>query len=190
MKSATKLKTKPTEPVPIHHITSFTREQLATLDAKDLLRIQQETLARYREAQALKTWVEEAIALKYQDLSRTLRQQLGKETGTMHFDGHGVKITQQLPKRVEWDQVALAEIADQLRAHSQEVSRFMRFEYKISENDYQSWTEIEQNTFQRARTVKAGKSTWILSADATAAESIAIHPVHPITHPSTKEPTS
>ena len=154
---------EPTEAVPIHNVTSLSREQLATLDAKHLLRIQQETIARYREAQALKNWVDEAIALKYQELTQTLRQKLGKETGTMHFNDSGVQVTEKLPKQVVWDQAVLAEIADELRAHNQVVERFMRPEYKIAENDYKAWTEIEQNTFQRARTVTTGKSTWTLS---------------------------
>ena len=153
---------EPNETVPIHNITSLSREQLATLDAKHLLRIQQETLARYREAQALKNWVDEAIALKYQELTRTLRQKLGKETGTMHFNDSGVQVTEKLPKRVVWDQAALAEIADELSARGQEVSRFMRLEHKVFENDYKTWTEAEQSIFQRARTVMAGRSTWTL----------------------------
>jgi hypothetical protein len=163
MSTATQLTTESNESLSIHSMTSLSREQLATLDAKKLLRIQQETITRYREAQALKNWVDEAIALKYQEQTSRLRQQLGKETGTMHFNDNGVQVTEKLPKRVVWDQEALAEIADQLRTHGQEVSRFMRIEHKVSENDYKTWTEIEQNTFQRARTVMAGKSTWTLS---------------------------
>ena len=156
-----------THEAPPHAVTSLSKEQLATLDAKHLLRIQQETAERYREAKALKAWVEEAIAMKYHEQAKERRQQLGKDTGTVHLDDQGVRVTAKLPKQVIWDQQALAEIADELSQHGQDPNAFMRIKYNVSEHDYNTWENEFRHRFQRARTVIAGKGSWTLSTSET-----------------------
>lgn len=137
--------------------------ELAGVHPEDLLRLQQEADAELRKAKRLKEWVEGAIALKYDQRVQALRQQLSKETGTVHFDDDGVRVTADLPKKPVWDQRKLAEIAQRIAASGDDPVEFLEITYRVAERKYTAWPESLRKAFEPARTLKTGKPIFRLS---------------------------
>jgi len=141
---------------------TLTFGELAGVSAADLMQIQQDASDAFRKAKELKDWVEGAIALKYDHQAMALRQQLGKDTGTVHFDDEGVRITSDLPKKPVWDQAKLAEIAQRIAASGDDPAEFLDITYKVAERKYTAWPENLRTVFEPARTLKTGKPTFRL----------------------------
>ena len=62
------------------------------------------------DAKSVVEHIERALDLKYSDRAQRLRLDGGKDTGAVHFDDGPVRITADLPKKVDWDQALLADI--------------------------------------------------------------------------------
>ncbi len=137
--------------------------ELAGVSAVDLVNLQREANESLRKAKVLKDWVEGAIALKYDHQAKALRQQLGKDTGTVHFDDEGVRVTSDLPKKPVWDQSKLSEIAQRIADSGDDPAEFLDITYKVAERKYTAWPENLRAVFESARTLKTGKPTFRLS---------------------------
>ena len=149
----------------------LTLQKLQTLSASELSKfsgsalfdIQQQTQRTYDQAKDDKDWIEAAIALKYCEKAQTIRPQFGKDTGVIHFEDENLYITEDLPKRVSWDQSKLSHIAQSIRAKGENVHEFLDMNYKVSEHKYIAWPERLRSLFQGARTLKTGKPVFRLS---------------------------
>ncbi len=137
--------------------------ELANLSAVQLLPLQQAATSEHQQAQATKQWVEGALAMKYHDRAQALRQQVGKDTGVIHFDDDGVRITTNLPKKPSWDQAKLATIAKRMLVNGEDPENLIDINYKISERKYVAWPQSLQADFASARTLGTGKATFQLS---------------------------
>lgn len=142
---------------------ALTVTELTAMGAAQLMQVQKEVAEHYKQAKALKDWVDGAIAMKYTERAQAYRRQAGKDTGTVHFEDAGVRISANLPKRPVWDQPKLAEIADRLRDSDENPNDFMQISYKFPERRYNDWTESLRQLFEPARTIKTGKPTFELS---------------------------
>lgn len=91
--------------------------EITGVSAQDLMQLQSAVAESLRQARDLKEWIDGAIALKYDAQAKALRAQLGKDTGTIHFDDQGVRVTADLPKKPVWDQKKLSEIAERITAN-------------------------------------------------------------------------
>ena len=147
----------------LDEMKSLTVAELASLSAKELLLMQQAAELALQQAQATKDWINGAIVLKYRDRTQALRQTLGKDTGVIHFDDEGVKVTANLPKKPQWDQKQLAAVARRMWDSGQDPHEFIDIRYRISERQYTSWPKPLQADFAQARTVATGKASFQLS---------------------------
>jgi len=136
--------------------------ELAGVAAIELMQVQAEAAELLRKTKELKDWIDGAIALKYDHQAKALRQQLGKDTGTIHFDDEGVRITSDLPKKPVWDQTKLAEITQRITASGDNPAEFLDITYKVAERKYTAWPENLRAAFEPARTLKTGKPTFRL----------------------------
>lgn len=137
--------------------------ELAGVTASELMRVQTEAANYLRNAKDLKDWIDGAIAMKYEPKVSELRTQLGKDTGTVHFEDDGVRITSDLPKKPVWDQAQLSEIAQRIAASGDNPAEFLDITYKVAERKYTAWPENLRTVFEPARTLKTGKPTFRLS---------------------------
>jgi len=140
----------------------FSVSEMTGLSAQDLMQLQKEAAESLRQAKDLKDWVDGAIALKYEAQAKALRARLGKDTGTVHFEDDGVRVTADLPKKPVWDQQRLAEIAGRIAASGDNPSEFLDITYKVAERKYTAWPESLREVFAPARTLKTGKPTFQL----------------------------
>jgi len=68
-----------------------------------------------------------------------------------------VRITADLPKKVDWDQTRLAEITRRIAANGDDPSEYVDTSYRISETKFNAWPESLKSAFAPARTLKTGK---------------------------------
>lgn len=122
-------------------------------DAADLLAI----------AKALVEHIDRTLDLKYVDRAHQLRLDANKDTGIVHFDDGNVRVTADLPKKVEWDQKQLAELVARIAAAGDNPAEFVETTYRVSETKYQAWQESLRSQFTPARTVKVGKASYRLA---------------------------
>ena len=116
------------------------------------------------------TWLKQArtkfdTALEqcYGDKARAALLKSGRDFGTAHIVDGPLEITLELPKRVSWDQMKLAEIASRITADGDRVQDYMDIDFSVSESRYTNWPPALSEQFSAARTVKAGKATFRLS---------------------------
>lgn len=127
----------------------LTLQKLQTLSASELSKfsgaalfdIQQQVQRTYARAKDDKDWIEAAIALKYCEKARCIRQQLGKDTGVIYFEDEGLCVKEDLPKRISWNQSKLLHIAQTMRAKGEDIHEFLDISYKVSEHKYIAWPE-------------------------------------------------
>lgn len=90
-------------------------------------------------------------------------QAAGKDTGTVHvFDGD-FDIEVNRPKKVEWDQAALAAIQAKIAAGGDNPAEYIKAELTVEEKKYAAWPESIRKVFEPARTLKPGSMTIKLS---------------------------
>ncbi|MEC7259018.1 MAG: hypothetical protein VXW58_14490, partial [Pseudomonadota bacterium] len=69
----------------------------------------------------------------------------------------GVTVIADLPKRIDWDQRALAELAETIAASGENPAEFIETTLKVSERKYSALPESWRKGFEPARTVRTGK---------------------------------
>jgi hypothetical protein len=140
--------------IPIGTLAGYRPEQL-----HDLLAEARKELER---AKTTKQWIDAAISLKYQEQVQAKRLRLEKDSGIIHLEDDGFKISCDVVKKVEWDQEALAKVAERIVLGGGIVSNYMQTCYKISERDYKNWPAGIQTLFVQARSIRLGNPTYEL----------------------------
>lgn len=142
--------------------------QVALLSPKQLYHAQQEAADQLRRAEMLKDWLNAAIAMKYEKISSTIRTQLEKPTGIIHFNDDDYVITTDTPKRPEWDQKLLKQAIDAIAAKGDDPSEYVQATYKVAEKNYTAWPASIRALFEPARILKTGAPTYKLKAQEAA----------------------
>lgn len=131
--------------------------EIAALSADQLALLQQAAQQDLQRAKRVSDWLEGAIALKFADRAKDNRREAGKDTGTIRFEDDGVTVIADLPKRIDWDQRALAELAETIAASGENPAEFIETTLKVSERKYAALPESWRKGFEPARTVRTGK---------------------------------
>ena len=126
--------------------------ELAALASESLFQLKNDAADLLAAAKAIVEHVDRALDLKYADRAHQLRLAAGKDTGVIHFDDGHVRITADLPKKVDWDQTRLAEITRRITANGDDPS-----EYDPDTGDSDAPPESLKSAFAPARTLKTGK---------------------------------
>lgn len=131
--------------------------QLSERPGTELFQLKQLASDLTALAKAVNDHIDRALELRFADKAQALRRAQGKDFGVTHFDDDGVRVTAELPKRVEWDQSQLAQIAARIRASSDDPAQYIETSYRVSETKYGAWPDAIRSAFAPARTVKPGK---------------------------------
>lgn len=135
--------------MPVGLIAALPADQLAMLrDAAD---------QQFTQAKTISDWLDGAISLKYADRASQCRQDEGKDTGTIRFEDGSVTVIAEMPKRVEWDQAKLVQIAENIASAGEDPAEFIETTLKVSEHKYTALPESWRKGFEPARTVRIGK---------------------------------
>ncbi|HBS49286.1 MAG TPA: hypothetical protein DEA05_03980 [Rhodobacteraceae bacterium] len=131
--------------------------EIAALSADQLALLQEAAQQDLQRAKTVSDWLEGAIALKYADRAAECRRDAGKDTGTVRLKDGNVTVTADLPKRIDWDQALLAQVAENIAAAGEDPAEFIETTLKVSERKYAALPESWRKGFEPARTVRTGK---------------------------------
>ena len=137
--------------------------ELANLASDSLFQVKNDAADLLVLSKALVEHIDRALDLKYVGRAHQLRLAANKDTGVVHFDDGNVRITADLPKKVEWDQKQLHELVLRIAAGGDNPAEFIETSYRVSETKYQAWQESLRSQFNPARTVKVGKASYRLA---------------------------
>lgn len=141
--------------VPIGAIAKYKVEQLYEL--------LNEAAGNLEQVKRTKQWIESAVALKYEEQVKAKRLRLEKDIGVIHLEDGGFKLTSEVAKKVEWDQMKLAKIAATIAVNGGVLSDYVESYYHVPESKYNSWSETIKNLFVPARTLTLGKASYRLT---------------------------
>lgn len=153
------------ENINIHTITHTPVGELTKLSAgqlNDFLCAANESLDN---AKRTKQWIESVIGLKYKERLQAKRHRLEKDTGTIHIEDEGFKLTSEISKRPAWDQKKLIQIIADIQKQGDDPSEYVTVttNYKVPESKYSAWPRSIQKVFDPARTLKTGNPTYSLA---------------------------
>lgn len=131
--------------------------ELAALQSEALFQLKNDAADLLSVARAIVEHIDRALELKYADRAHALRLAAGKDTGIVHFDDGHVRVTADLPKRVEWDQQRLAEVVRRIANGGEDPTEYVEISYRVSETKFNAWPESLKSAFAPARTLKTGK---------------------------------
>ena len=131
--------------------------ELAALQSEALFQLKNDAADLLSVARAIVEHIDRALELKYADRAHALRLAAGKDTGIVHFDDGHVRVTADLPKRVEWDQRRLAEVVRRIANGGEDPAEYVEISYRVSETKFNAWPESLKSAFAPSRTLKTGK---------------------------------
>jgi hypothetical protein len=98
-----------------------------------------------------------ALEVRYAARASECRGHEGKDTGTIRFEDDGVTVIADLPKRIDWDQAKLAQIAKNVATAGEDPAEFIDTKLSVSERKFGALPESWRKGFEPARTVRTGK---------------------------------
>lgn len=140
--------------LPVGEVAQFSSDILALL--------QEEAEESLRRAKSQKDWLDGVLDRRYAPIAAEMRSREGKDTGTVRFDDGPVTVLADLPKKVEWDQEALAATVERIRAAGDDPTEYVETAFKVAERKYGAWPAHIRTAFEAARTVKTGKPSFTL----------------------------
>lgn len=152
-------------------MTTLTLDHLLTIPLVDLcaysscalFELKNEAADQLTRAKAIAEHIDSALDMKYAQRAQILRLAAGKDTGVVHFDDGRVRITADLPKKIEWDQKKLTDIVRRITASGEDPKQYVEIKYRVSETKFNAWPEVFRSTFTPARTLKTGKPDFRLA---------------------------
>ncbi|WP_341792988.1 hypothetical protein [Rickettsia endosymbiont of Ceutorhynchus obstrictus] len=136
---------------------------LAKYDVEDLHRHLVQATEELEKAKRLKQWLQSAIALKYEARIQNKRLYLEKDTGVVHYEDKGFKITSDVPKKVEWQQSVLSKIAGNILARGGKLSDYIEVHYHVPEAKYNSLSQVFKDMLLPARIIRLGNPVYKLT---------------------------
>lgn len=139
----------------VMQLVNLTTHQLHEID----LHLQQ--LIDWSKKTRLK--LDTALEQRYGERARKILLDSGRDTGTTHWIDEDVRIQFELPKRVNWDQKKLSEMAQRITHSGERVEDYIDIELSVSETRFNHWPESLKAQFAPARTVKTGRAKFTLT---------------------------
>lgn len=97
-----------------------------------------------------------ALEVRYATRAAETRRACGKDTGTVRLADGDYTVIADLPKRVDWDQEMLAQIAANIADNGDDPAEFIDTKLTVPERKYNALPEAWRDGFEPARTVKVG----------------------------------
>ncbi len=141
----------------LHELLATPAVELAEQPSESLFRIKSDAADLLAAAKTVVEHIDRAVELKYAHRAHQVRLAAGKDTGVVHFDDGQVQVTADLPKKVDWDQPRLADIARRIAASGDDPAEYLEIAYRVSETKFTAWPESLKSAFAPARSLKTGK---------------------------------
>ena len=130
--------------------------ELAQLPVELLAALQGELDHAAKQLKSASAKFSAALDVRYATRAAEARRACGKDTGTVRLVDGDYTVVADLPKRVDWDQEKLAQIAANIADSGEDPAEFIDTTLKVSERKYTALPEAWRKGFEPARTVKVG----------------------------------
>lgn len=105
-----------------------------------------------------------ALEVRYATRASDARRACGKDTGTVRLIDGDYTVVADLPKRVDWNQEKLVQIAANIADSGEDPAELIDTKLTVSERKYGALPEAWRKGFEPARTVKTGSLKVTLEA--------------------------
>ena len=123
-----------------------------------------------QEAQEIQASIEPALAIVREQVANadkaihelvisdltSIRKLQGKEFGAVHVTKDGYRVTENISKKVRWDQEKLFGVFHKIQSTGDNPFDWMKAEFKVGEKGFNSYPKNIQAVFAPARTVTPG----------------------------------
>jgi hypothetical protein len=130
--------------------------ELAQMPVELLAALQGELDHASRQLKAATARFSTALEVRYATRAAEARRACGKDTGTVRLVDGDYTVVADLPKRVDWDQEALAAMVARIRAAGDNPAQYVDITIKVPERKYTAWPDAIREGFEPARTVRTG----------------------------------
>ncbi|SFK77398.1 hypothetical protein [Shimia haliotis] len=129
---------------------------LAQMPVELLATLQAELDHASKQLKAATARFSAALEVRYATRAAEARRACGKDTGTVRIADGDYTVVADLPKRVDWSQEKLAQIARNIADSGEDPAEFIDTKLTVSERKYGALPEAWRKGFEPARTVKVG----------------------------------
>ncbi|KGL00068.1 hypothetical protein OIU14_07705 [Thalassobacter stenotrophicus] len=130
--------------------------ELAQMPVELLAGLQAELAHATTQLKAATARFSTALDVRYATRAAEARRACAKDTGTVRLADGDYTVVADLPKRVDWDQAKLAQIAANIADSGENAAEFIDTKLTVSERKYGALPEAWRKGFEPARTVKVG----------------------------------
>lgn len=130
--------------------------ELAQLPVELLASLQAELSHAAKQLKSATARFSTALEVRYATRAAEARRTCGKDTGTVRLADGDYTVVADLPKRVDWGQEKLAQIAANIADSGEDPSEFIETKLSVSERKYGALPEAWRKGFEPARTVRIG----------------------------------
>lgn len=140
----------------VDDMLNMTTGELAQMPAGLLAALQGELDHASKQLKAATARFSAALEVRYATRASEARRACGKDTGTVRLADGDYTVVAYLPKRVDWDQDKLAQIAANIAESGEDPAEFIDTKLIVSERKYRALPDAWRKGFEPARTVKVG----------------------------------
>ena len=138
--------------------------EMAQLPVEQLAALQAELDHASKQLKAATTKFSAALEVRYATRAAEARRACGKDNGTVRLADGNYTVVADLPKRVDWNQEKLAQIAQNIADSGEDPAEYIDTTLKVSERKFGALPEAWRRGFEPARTVKVGTLKVILQS--------------------------
>ena len=140
----------------INDMLNLPTGDLAQLPVELLAALQGELDHATKQLKAASAKFSTALDVRYATRAAEARRACGKGTGTVRLVDGDYTVVADLPKRIDWDQKKLAQIAANIADSGENPAEFIDTKLSVSERRYTALPEAWRKGFEPARTMKTG----------------------------------
>lgn len=127
-----------------------------TIKIKELYDSLQKIQEEKQQLKQKESELNELINESFKERFNVLREASGKKLGTISFNLEGMKVSQNIPKKIEWDQDVIEEIYSDIEKTGENPKDYIKVKYSVSERDFNSFNEEIKDRLKEARIIKDG----------------------------------
>ena len=131
--------------------------ELAQMPVELLVSLQAELAQAAKQLKSANVRFSTALEVRYASRAAEARQACGKDTGTVRLTDGDYTVVADLPKRIDWSQEKLAQIAANIADSGEDPAEFIDTKLTVSERKYGALPEAWRKGFEPARTARTGK---------------------------------
>jgi hypothetical protein len=141
----------------INDMLNLPAGELSQMPVDLLVALQGELDYASKQLKAANTRFNTALEVRYATRAEEARRACSKDTGTVRLIDGDYTVVADLPKRVDWNQEKLEQIAQNIADSGEDQAEFIDTKFSVSERKFGALPEAWRQGFEPARTVRTGK---------------------------------